>query len=173
VATAAMHKAAVLEQENSRLRALLLELREAERDMLQASLSTEASALQAQVEGMMAETVAGSAEAPMGGGEGGGDVHPPRRSGPMEGDQLQDRMMELQQRNAVLREELGEPAEDEPPLPHTSFEDYLDSIQDLMDGSRFEQYYEPTHWDLHVPTYPYVYVPSDPALGAIVRGTQW
>ena len=42
-----------------------------------------------------------------------------------------------------------------------------------MDGSRFEQYYEPTHWDLHVPTYPYVYVPSDPALGAIVRGTQW
>jgi len=164
VATAAMHKAAVLEQENSRLRALLLELREAERDMLQASLSTEASALQAQVEGMMAETVAGSAEAPMGGGEGGGDVHH---------DQLQDRMMELQQRNAVLREELGEPAEDEPPLPHTSFEDYLDSIQDLMDGSRFEQYYEPTHWDLHVPTYPYVYVPSDPALGAIVRGTQW
>lgn len=164
MATAAKHKAAVLEQENSRLRALLLELREAERDMLQASLSTEASALQAQVEGMMAEMVAGSAEAPMGGGEGGGDVHP---------DQLQDRMMELQQRNAVLREELGEPAEDEPPLPHTSFEDYLDSIQDLMDGSRFEQYYEPTHWDLHVPTYPYVYVPSDPALGAIVRGTQW
>lgn len=164
MATAAKHKAAVLEQENSRLRALLLELREAERDMLQASLSTEASALQAQVEGMMAEMVAGSAEAPMGGGEGGGDVHP---------DQLQDRMMELQQRNAVLREELGEPAEDEPPSPHTSFEDYLDSIQDLMDGSRFEQYYEPTHWDLHVPTYPYVYVPSDPALGAIVRGTQW
>lgn len=164
MATAAKHKAAVLEQENIRLRALLLELREAERDMLQASLSTEASALQAQVEGMMAEMVAGSAEAPMGGGEGGGDVHP---------DQLQDRMMELQQRNAVLREELGEPAEDEPPLPHTSFEDYLDSIQDLMDGSRFEQYYEPTHWDLHVPTYPYVYVPSDPALGAIVRGTQW
>ena len=170
MATAAKHKAAVLEQENVRLRALLLELREAERDMLQASLSAEASALQAQVEVMTAETVAGSAEAPTGGGEGGGDVHPPRRS---TSDQLQDRMMELQQRNAVLREELGEPAEDEPPLPYTSFEDYLDSIQDLMDGSRFEQYYEPTHWDLHVPTYPYVYVPSDPALGAIARGTQW
>ena len=170
MATAAKHKAAVLEQENVRLRALLLELREAERDMLQASLSAEASALQAQVEGMTAETVAGSAEAPTGGGEGGGDVHPPRRS---TSDQLQDRMMELQQRNAVLREELGEPAADEPPLPYTSFEDYLDSIQDLMDGSRFEQYYEPTHWDLHVPTYPYVYVPSDPALGAIARGTQW